>query len=464
MTPHTRIAGQEAIVIGASLGGLLAARALADCYDQVTVLERDALPAAPENRKGVPQGRHAHALLRSGQQLLEDFFPGLTDEILRQGGILGDATGQARRVISGYPYARFHSGQPNLYSSRPLLEAAVRARVLGLPNVRVFDNCDVLGLAVTPDKTVVTGVRLIRRAPGSAEETLNGDLVVDASGRGSRSPAWLEALGYARPAEEQVRVNAAYATRLYQRRADHADGALVVNITAAPPNRRMGVMLAIEADRWIVTLAGYLGDHPPSDPQGFEEFARGLPAPDIYHIIRAAQPLSDPLPAKYPASIRRRYDLLERFPAGYLVFGDALASFNPVYGQGMSVAALEAAALRESLAYGSHDLARRFFRAAGSTVEIAWRLATGGDLRFAEVEGQRTALQTLINRYLVGLHRAAQHDPELVSAFGVVINLLAPPASLLHPRLALRVLLGNLRLAGPTRQTRQRPGGAIVAG
>lgn len=459
MPDHPRKAGQEAIVIGGSMAGLLAARALADSHEQVTVLERDVLPAAAENRKGVPQGHHSHLLLVSGQMQLERFFPGFTAEVVQQGAITGDANGQAIRVISGCRHLRFFSGRQSLYASRPLLEATVRARVLALPNVRVIDRCDVIGLTATADQRRVTGVRVRRDAPGSAEETLRAGLVVDASGRGSRSPVWLEDLGYARPEEEEVRVKVGYASRMYRRLPEHGNGALSVAITPVPPSRRMGIMLAIEDDRWLLTLAGGQGDHPPTDPQGFDEFARSLPAPDIHDIIRTAEPLSEPVPARYPASARRRYDKLKRFPAGYLVCGDALSSFNPTYGQGMSVAALEAAALQEVLARGTHDLARRFFAAAGAIVDNPWRLAVGGDLRFPDVEGKRSRVQSVINHYLDRFHRAAQHDPVLVRAFGQVVSLLAPPASLLHPRLALRVLRGNLRpaSAAPAAHAR-RPG------
>lgn len=449
MNTRPRQLGQEAVVIGGSMAGLLAARALADYYAHVTVLERDALPAEAEPRKGVPQGRHAHVLLASGYQRLEALFPGFTRGIVARGALVGDATGQARRIMSGYPHIRFTSGRPSLYASRPLIEATVRARVCALPNVRIVDQCDVLGLTATTGHERVTGVRLSRRAPGSAETSLSADLVVDASGRGSRSPAWLEALGYARPQEERVRVNVHYASRLYHRRPEHADGALAVLITLVPPNRRLGVMLAVEGDAWLVTLVGYLGETPPTDPQGFEAFARALPAGELYDLIRSTEALSAPIPAAYPASMRRRYDWLSRFPAGYLVFGDALSSFNPTYGQGISVAALEAGALQTALARGERDLAPRFFSAAAALIDIPWRLAVGGDLRFAEVEGQRGPLQGLINRYLDALHRAARHDPVLVMAFGEVVNLLASPLSLLHPRLALRVLLGNVWAPGP---------------
>jgi 2-polyprenyl-6-methoxyphenol hydroxylase-like FAD-dependent oxidoreductase len=449
---------QHAIVIGASMGGLLAARALADHYTKVTVLERDRFPQPGENRKGVPQGRHAHALLPTGREVLEGFFPGLTSELVAQGALLGDPTLHARRFISGSYHYQFPSGSQSLSCSRPRLEAHVRTRLLALPNVEIIENCDVLELISSEDGQRVTGVRLNRRATDAGAEILLADLVVDAAGRGSRSPTWLKALGYPAPEEETVQVNVGYVSRIYRRKPNDLDGALNATITPLPPNKRMGVMLAMEDGRWLVTLVGYLGDHPPTDPQGFVEFAKTLPAPDIYDAIKEAEPLSDPLPAKFPASIRRHYETLSRFPAGYLVFGDAISSFNPTYGQGMTVAALEALALQSCLAEGSDLLAQRFFQQASGLIDTPWRIAVGGDLRFAEVKGKRSAIQQLINRYLTSFHRAAQSNPELVLAFGRVANLKASPASLLKPAMMRKVFWTNVKQrfapAAPTRQPR----------
>lgn len=435
--------GEHAVVIGASMGGLLAARALSDHFEQVTLLERDPFPKPGENRGGVPQGQHAHALLSSGREVMEGFFPGLTLELVSQGAALGDAVLHVVRVIGGHRYPRFKSGVQGLSLSRPLLEAEVRRRLLALPNVRAIERCKVLGLVTTPDRATVTGVRMVYQEDG-AEAVLNADLVVDASGRGSRSPAWLEAMGYGRPPVEQVQVNVGYATCIYRRKPGYAEGALTFGITPAPPNRRMGVMVTMEQDRWMVSLVGFLGDHPPTDPAGFVEFAKTLPAPDLYQAIRDAEPLSQPLPGKFPASVRHHYQRLERFPQGYLVFGDALCSFNPTYGQGMSVAALEAVALQACLQEGTGGLAQRFFKRVNRIIEIPWSIAVGGDLRFAQVEGKRGPMRRLINWYLDKFHFAAQADPRLVGAFGRVANLKASPKSLLHPKFALRVLRGNL--------------------
>ncbi|MCE7984796.1 MAG: FAD-dependent oxidoreductase [Caldilinea sp. CFX5] len=443
---HTTTSNREhVIVIGASMAGLVAARVLADHYQQVTVLERDTFPVPGENRKGVPQGRHAHALLPSGRGVLETLFPGVSQELVAQGAIVADSGESAIRMVSGSYHLRFQTGVQSLFASRPRLEAQVRRRLLALPNVEVIENCHVLGVTATAEPSRVTGVRLVRRRNGPVEVTLAADLVVDASGRGSQSPVWLAALGYAKPEEEQVKVNVGYVSRVYRRKPGQAQGAYLVNIGPLPSNRRLGVMIAMEDDRWLVTLAGYLGDHPPTDPDGFLAYAQSLAAPDIYEVIRNAEPLTDPLPATFPASTRRRYEQMDRFPAGYLIFGDAISSFNPIYGQGMSVAALEALVLQRCLQEGEAGLAQRFFAEAAKLVDIPWAIAVGGDLRFPEVDGERSALKPVIDWYMTCLHRAARHDPAVVKAFGKVANLVAPPSSLLQPRVAWRVLLGNLR-------------------
>lgn len=455
--------GREAIVIGASMGGLLAARALADHFEQVTLLERDTFPQPGENRKGVPQGRHAHALLVAGLDILEGYFPGLTAKLAAQGANYGDVSQKARWFNHGAYHLPCVSGFNALAVSRPALEAEVRARLLALPNVRAIEGCDVLGLLATPDNGRVTGVRLLRRRAGSAEETRAADLVVDAGGRGSRSPAWLEVLGYGRPEEEVVRIDLGYTSCQYRRRPDHIPGVNALVVAATPPNCRSGVLMGQEGDRWMVTVGGYLGDHAPTDHHGLVEYARGLPAPEIYEVIKDAEPLGDPVPYKIPSNLRRRYERLSRFPEGYLVFGDALCSFNPIYGQGMTVAALESVALAGCLAQGGQHLARRFFKRASQTIDVPWSTAVGNDLRFPEVEGPRSRATRFINWYVDRLHIAARRDPVVSVAFLKVVNMLEPPPSLMHPRLVWRVVWGNLRWAGTDERARDKPG-TLLAG
>jgi 2-polyprenyl-6-methoxyphenol hydroxylase-like FAD-dependent oxidoreductase len=448
--------GDRAVVLGASMAGLLAARVLADAYGQVTVIDRDELPKASTHRRGVPHGRHAHALLARGQQALEELFPGLTAELIAQGVPTGDLLANGRWYVSGHRLRQAHIGLVSLCASRPLLEGYVRARVRALPNVAFLDSCDIIGLAATPDGGRITGTRVLRRADGSAEELLGADLVVDATGRGSRTPMWLEALGYERPDEEQVRVGLGYATRTYRLPPDALDGDLAVLDATTPEHPRGGALLRLEGDRWMVTLAGMLGDHPPTDPDGFLAFARSLRFPDIYQTVRDAEPLDDPVPFRFPASVRHRYERLDRFPDGLLVMGDAVCSFNPIYGQGMSVAALEALTLRRHLQRGVQPQPRQVFRNLTRVVDVPWDIAVGGDLAVPGVQGRRTLKIRLVNAYIARLHAAAAHDASLASAFVRVAGLIAPPQSLLRPSIAVRVLRASRHPAKGTAASSNR--------
>lgn len=439
----SRQIGDRAVVLGASMAGLLAAQVLSDRYGQVTVIDRDELPETPMHRRGVPHGRHLHALAARGQQALEELLPGLTAELVACGAPAGDLLGDARFYLSGHRLRQARTGLVLLCASRPLLEGHVRARVRALPNVRLLDRCDVVGLTTTPDRRRVTGARVLRRADGSTEELLGADLVIDASGRGSRAGAWLDELGYPPPQRDQVHIGLGYTTGTYRLPPDALAGDLATLNAATPERPRTGALQRLEGDRWMLTLAGILGDHPPTDPDGFVDFARSLQFPDIYEAIHDAEPLDDPVGFRFPASVRHRYERQDRFPAGFLAIGDAVCSFNPIYGQGMSVAALEALTLRRHLERGIEPQPRRWFRDLARLVDVPWDMAAGGDLVFPGVEGRRTLKIRLISTYLTRLHAAAAHDSHLAIAFVRVAGLVAPPQSLLHPGIALRVLRGR---------------------
>jgi 2-polyprenyl-6-methoxyphenol hydroxylase-like FAD-dependent oxidoreductase len=435
--------GDRAVVVGASMAGLLAARVLADRYAQVMVLDRDELPQTPTHRRGVPHGRHVHVLLAAGQHVLEQLFPGFTAELVAHGAPVGDPLANGRWYVSGHRLRQAATGLVALCASRPLLEGHVRARVRALPNVALLNACEVVGLATTADGRRVTGARVLRQAVGVGEEVRGADLVVDASGRGSRTPQWLEALGYGWPVTEQVRIGLGYATRTYRLAADALGGDLGVLQAATPEHPRAAGLLVMEGGRWMLTLGGMLGDHPPTDPDGFLAFARSLRFPDIFQMIRDAQPLDDPVAFRFPASVRHRYERLGRFPDGLLVVGDAVCSFNPIYGQGMSVAALEALTLRRHLQQGTRPRPQQFFRDLARTVDVPWDIAVGGDLVFPGVQGRRTVKVRLGNAYIARLHAAAAHDARLAAAFVRVAGLIEPPGSLLRPGIVLRVLRGR---------------------
>lgn len=433
---------EHALVIGASMAGLLAARVLADDFARVTLIERDTLPAAAIPRRGVPQGRHVHGLLAGGQAALEGLFPGLVGDLVAGGATSVDITGDVRWYRLGGYCEPFASGLNGLMLSRALLEHGVRRRVRALPQVAVIDGCDVTGLVVTDDRARVTGVT-IRRRGADAVETLAADLVVDAGGRGSRAPAWLAALGYRRPVEERIAIGVAYTSRFYRRRPGDLPGAKFAVIQPTPPREtRMGALFPVEGERWLVSLAGWLGDHASPDDAGFLAFARDLPAPDIHAVITAAEPLGEADVHRFPANLRRRYERLARVPEGYVATGDALCSFNPVYGQGMTVAALEALALAACVRAGRGELAglpRRFYRRAARVIDTPWQLAAGADFAYPAVTGKKAPGTALLNRYVRGVFRAAMRDAQVSRTLAEVTNLLAAPSALFAPGIVWRV-------------------------
>jgi 2-polyprenyl-6-methoxyphenol hydroxylase-like FAD-dependent oxidoreductase len=434
---------------------LTAARVLADHFERVTLVEADRFAGSREPRKGVPQANHLHGLLLRGQQLMEQLFPGLLDGLVAEGAVRVEFG----RDLVWHHFGGWKAAVPKdrvsaVCMSRLLLEAEIRKRVLGLPRVRLLDDCRAMGLAADPERRRVTGL-VVRRAGAEAEETLEADLVVDASGRGSRAPAWLEQLGRPRVQETLVHNDAKYATRLFQRPPDGTFPWKGMFVGGAPPGpARHGVLWPIEGGRWIVSLVGLLGDHPPADEQGWLEFAKGLSIPDMHAALQKATPVSDVMVFKFLCHQRRHYERMADMPEGFVVLGDAHCSFSPNYGQGMTTATIGSVLLGEMLAQqrrnGSPRFSRAFQKALARSADDPWAAATGEDFRFPGTKGDRPLGFGLINWYTWKLHRAATVDPEVAKRFYKMMHMVVPSSELMSPGMIWRVL----RSAPPEAQAR----------
>ncbi len=430
----------QAIVLGASLGGLMTARALSNHFEKVTIIERDEVHRQPESRKGQPQTRHLHGLLPAGFQIMQYYFPDLKQALSDNGAMVMDfAQTMVWNTYGGYRKSSF-MGLDAVTMSRPLLEHLIRERVLALPNIELIDNTKVKNLLKTTDNQRVTGVSVIQN---QTEKNLTADLVVDVTGRNSNSPHWLKDLCFEAPPVSEVKVNVGYATRLYKRDTTHPlSNSWLLHTPKAPEQQRFGGMFPIEGDRWVITVGGWHGDAAPLDEAGFEAFVKTLPMREFYDIISQSEPISEVMPYKFTSSLRRHYENLKTFPKGYLVLGDAICSFNPTYGQGMSSASMQAIELDKILAKGisDADLAKVFFKAAAKVVEIPWGLAVGEDFRYPETEGPKPPAIDFINKYVGRVHRATLKDDVVCRAFLKVMSLLEPPTSLFRPSIVWRVM------------------------
>ncbi len=449
--------GRHAVVIGASISGLLAARALSEFYQTVTVLERDRFPKADVPRRGVPQGHHPHGLLTQGRDVIEQLFPDWSDEIVAAGGISADYADDVAWTGFGGTLKSAPSGLMGVLASRPVLEGQLRRRLFALPNVRAFEDCTVLGVVAGDDNAVVKAVRIVIGNTGH-EKRVPADMIVDASGRDSLSPAWLRNLGYGRPPTERIEVGVGYTTRLYRRHPTDLGGKLGVLVSASAPNWRNGTLLYHTEDCWIASIGGYLGDYAPANQQQFAAFARSLPVPDIHDVVTRAEPLSGFAACRYPANVRVGYEQLARFPGNYLVIGDALCSFNPLYHQGIAVAAQQAALLRQCLREGTADLARRFFGGAAALIDPPWAMAVSNDLRHPQVVGACSVTMKFLAWYIGKLSKAGRHDAALTDALLQVRNLQALPLDLLQPATIGRVICGNLGFRGRNGAEKGSPG------
>ncbi|MFD5590875.1 FAD-dependent oxidoreductase [Streptomyces griseorubiginosus] len=438
-----------AVVLGGSHTGMLAAAALAGLADRVVVVERDVLPAGPAPRKGLPQARHVHQLWSGGALALEELLPGVTGRLRAAGAHRLPVTTDMVALSPQGWFRRWAESHFMLLSSRDLLDATVRAQVLADDRIELLEDAEVLGLDGTG--AAVTGVRV--RVAG-AERALRADLVVDATGRASRTPQWLAALGLPAPHSRTVDSGLAYASRLFRAPEPARDGFPVVNVQLDPRSGpgRGGVLLPIEDGQWLVTLCGTRGAEPTADTADFARYARAeLRHPVIADLVEQAEPLTDVTLTRTTANRRVFYERMPEWPENLVVLGDAVAAYNPVYGHGMSVAAQGAVTLRALVrrhGWGAPGLSRRVQKAVARPVGAAWDLAIGQDVFYpgATEEGP-TRRDRIVSAYIDRLMRTATGNGRIARRVTDVTSLERRAEVLLAPSVLLAAAVGPLRPA-----------------
>jgi len=340
---------RHALVIGGSLAGLFAARVLADFFDKVTILDRDVFPVTPEHRKGVPQSYHAHGSLPTGFCILEQLFPGIMHD-LRANGAATSSNVVPLAIVSpkGLLPLPKEPGEVIAFS-RTLLEWHVRDRVSKRPEVHIITDTEVTGLLATQDRTRVIGIQVSKRGQRGFTTTLHADLVVDASGRNSQAPRWLVELGYKAPSVETINSNLRYSSRFHAKPDQFPAGWQNLIVNGHPPHGHAGLILSVDHGRWHVTLGGMAGNVPPIDEGGFMQWAHDLPDPIIYEALRIAQPLTPIRGYGTPENHLHHFERMHKWPTGFIVTGDAVCAFNPIYGQGMTVSVMDAMTLQRCL-------------------------------------------------------------------------------------------------------------------
>jgi len=412
------------------MGGLLAARVLSDFYGTVTVVERDKLPDAADQRRGVPQGRHFHVLWSRGADELVRLFPGIHDDLIAAGAEVCD-DGDLSRVsirLAGHELSREGKfSDPSAVKlhllSRPLLESHLRQRVSAIDNVEILDGHDFVD-PIAPNPHRVTGANIVDRDSGAKRE-LNTDLLVDAMGRSARTPAFLDGLGCGRPAAERSTTNANY-TSLLMRIPEGIIKERMTFVVPEPKKPTGGAFSVYEHDTWIFTLTRLADNEPPNDLTGMIRMATQFAPPALLRALKRGEPIGEISVFRYPGAIWRRYDQMDRFPAGFLVFGDAICSTNPIYGQGMTVAALEATALQDCLADGNGDLSRRFFAAAADHIGPMWASNQFNDLYMDSEDPDHAASKELLD-FREAVLSAAESSPALTEKLYRSMNLVDPP-------------------------------------
>jgi 2-polyprenyl-6-methoxyphenol hydroxylase-like FAD-dependent oxidoreductase len=435
--------GRHAIVVGAGIGGLTAAKALSSYFGRVSVLERDALPTTPIVRAGTPQARQIHVLLRGGLDALKKFFPEFEAELERAGAIRVRVGSQAWLELPGFdPFPRRDLGFDFLSMTRPLMEFVARRLVERQSNISLKPRCRVTEFLESSDRSAVTGVRC-DDADGQNRE-LTADFVVDASSRGALTLELLDKIGLPRPQQTEIGIDLRYATAMFEGLPSAPRDCRAVLHRPAAQSGRGGLLVPVENGCWQVNLTHMHGGPVPESVGDFIAFAKTLRTPTIHDAIERAVPIGPIYRFGFPSSLRRHFEMLDSFPHRLLPLGDVICRFNPAFGQGMSVAAQEVVILQQvieaqaSCTEPFKGLAPSFFAAIQDILAAPWAVAES-DFIYQETRGQRPNDFHQRLKFGFALQQLAAEDAMVHQIVSEVNHLLKPFSALRDSRIASRV-------------------------
>ena len=438
--------GNKAVVVGSGFAGLLASRVLSDYFQQVVIVEKDEEPTNPLPRKGVPQGRHIHVLLNAGEQIMEELFPGIKGDLLQAGSNTAVLGKEVRWHLAGKWMPPFEGGMTTFFQSRPMLEHVLRLRVSNIDNISFLYGKRSMNYRFSTDGKKLEAV-VFKDVKTGHENEEKADFFVEATGAGTDLLKQMAASGYPAPCESVVEPDFAYSSGLFKIPEDWpGTWKSILIYPKAPEDTRGGAFIPVEGGNWMVTAAGYCGDYPPTDLAGFLGFLKSLPKPDVFEAVLRAEPTSEIEAFKFKKGVRRHFEDLKKFPEGLVVLGDAVCRANPFFGQGITVAALEARALQKNLervrpseGVIPSDFAGAFFQDVAQILNVSWEMAVGEDFKYPDTKGKRPATFA-VSRWFKDRIMAA-NDPEVAKQFYKVMHFVDKPAKLLTAHILYRTFV-----------------------
>jgi len=436
----------KAIVIGGGIAGKLAAKALSSYFQHVIILEADRETNDKVPRKRVPQSHHPHVLLKSGEEAIEKLFPEFVTQLIENGSIVTNFTRDLKWHHFGYWKEPFSGELTMVQQSRPMLEWHLQRRINQVPNITTTYETMTEDLIVDREQNKILGVRFRSLRTGTEEE-LYGDMVVDASGFGSKSIEWLKTYGI-EVEEEKVWIQLFYATRLFRLKSQERPEWVNLLISPSFPENPYGAFIqTIEENRFSVTFSGYANEHAPQTNEEFFAYAQSLPVPDVLDFLKQAEPITDIKIHKIPYQVRRRFDMASQIPEGFLVIGDAHCRFDPLFGQGISVAAMEAVELQKCLQQAEHfakGFTQLFHKKTSKLMATPWDMATTEAFRHPKIKGKKPLLQPFKQWYTKRVYQSSALDSDIYIRLARVMNLIRTPLHLFHPKVIISVIASKL--------------------